>query len=274
MVKILITGNGFVSKNLQKNLIDHEIFVYDKKNNIEEINSFSPNIIFHTAAELCDSNKMFDSNVKLTYDLLECIKTINFKSFIYIGSSSEYGKMDRPINEKDVINPRTIYEGTKGCGTLLCQSYARTYNKPIIIVRPFSLYGRFDVERKIIPTLYRCFTTEEKLKLVEDSVHDWLHIDDFIQGLLFLVFSKLNTDTDIVNFGTGIQTSNLEIFNIFKKIFKKSIAYEKVLGIRSYDSNTNWVCDTSYATFKYGFKCQYSLEKGLKQYINERLSSS
>ena len=271
MSKILITGDGFVSKNLRLSF-SSDCFIFKRNNKISEIRDFQPDIIFHTAADLTNQDAMFDSNVKLTYDLLECLKTMSFKKFIYIGSSSEYGFVDKPIREIDRINPRTLYEATKGCGSLLCQSYAQMYGLPIVIVRPFSLYGINDAERKIIPVIYKSFTENYPLKLVEDSVHDWLYINDFIRGLLTVAFSDDCIIGDIINFGTGVQSSNLDILKLFEKIFKKSISYEKINKIRSYDNNISWICDTTYAANQYGFKYKYSLEEGLFDYVRLRSS--
>ena len=270
--KILITGNGFVSKHLQKHLSNNNLFIFNRNSTIKEVKDFSPDIIFHTAADLTDERKMFDSNIRLTYDLLECTKGIDYESFIYIGSSSEYGEVSGCIKETDRINPRTMYEGTKGCGSLLCQSYARTYKKPIVIARPFSLYGDMDVERKLIPIILKSFKEGIPLKLVEDSVHDWLYINDFIRGLLTVAFSDDCIIGDIINFGTGVQSSNLDILKLFEKIFKKSISYEKINKIRSYDNNISWICDTTYAANQYGFKYKYSLEEGLFDYVRLRSS--
>ena len=263
--KILITGNGFVSKHLQKHLSNNNLFIFNRNSTIKEVKDFSPDIIFHTAADLTDERKMFDSNIRLTYDLLECTKGIDYESFIYIGSSSEYGEVSGCIKETDRINPRTMYEGTKGCGSLLCQSYARTYKKPIVIARPFSLYGDMDVERKLIPIILKSFKEGIPLKLVEDSVHDWIYIDDFIRGLFILAFSGFDISGDIVNFGTGVQTTNLGVLNTFEKIFNKTISYERIGSIRSYDSDKSWVCDTTYSNKKYNFRCNYSLEEGLRK---------
>jgi nucleoside-diphosphate-sugar epimerase len=267
MAKILITGRGFVSQNLQRKLYGHEIFVYTREDSPADILDFQPQIIFHTAADLYDIERMFDSNVKLTYDLLEITKDLNYQSFVYIGSSSEYGRVDGPMNETMPISPRTMYEATKGCGSLLCQAYAKIYNKPIIIARPFSLYGRYDVERKLIPTLYRCFSQNTKARLVEESVHDWIYIDDFIRGIIAIAFAPKGAD--IVNFGSGVQTTNLQVVRILEKIFGKSLEYEAIAGIREFDTTISWVCDTSYAKEKYGFECRYSLERGLSRYVDE-----
>ena len=99
--------------------------------------------IIHCGAEIYDDNLMFESNVVLTYKILELVKNLsNVENFVYIGSSSEYGRKLKPMKEDDVLEPDTMYEGTKACGSLLTRVYGKTYNMMTSIVRPFSLYGK------------------------------------------------------------------------------------------------------------------------------------
>ena len=88
---------------------------YDRdKDLLTELNSCSPSVIVHCGAELHDESKMFDSNVMMTWKILEYCKDHGTR-LIYIGSSSEYGKTDELMRENSRINPSSIYAATKGC---------------------------------------------------------------------------------------------------------------------------------------------------------------
>ena len=100
----------------------------------------------------------------------------------------------------------------------------------------------------------------------EDAGCDFIYIDDIIDGLIILAFSEPEKIIgDIVNLGTGVQTSNLEVYKNFEKIFNKKLAYQKTDSLRNFDSNS-WVCNPQYAKDKYGFECKYNLEMGLLKY--------
>lgn len=240
MKKYLITGStGFVGKNLIEKL-HGDIYLYTRGEEVEHVfKVFKPEYIFHLAGEIYDNDKMFDSNVVLTHKLLECSREIDYRAFVYIGSSSEYGRKDHPISEKDHLDPTSIYESTKGAASLLCLGYARTYSKPIMVARPFSLYGKYESEKRFIPTVIRTAKRSGKLALAP-GVHDYLHIDDFIDGLLHLV--DIPIPGRIVNFGTGIQTSNKEVVRVVEKIMGKKIGYFEIPKMHDYDSDC-WVCD-------------------------------
>lgn len=274
-MKYLITGGtGFIGKSLIKRLDGNEILTIGREwetdfNLPNKIKIFNPEYIIHCAAEIKNSSKTFTSNVLMTHWLLENTKLLDYKSFITLGSSSEYGYTQKPMSENDLLKPRTMYEATKGASSLLCQGFAREYNKPIAVVRPFSVYGVYEPDARLIPTLFRNFKNNIPSK-ISLGVHDFIYIDDFIDGILTVLYSEKEVMLgDIVHFGSGIQYSNLEVFNIIKDIFKSNLDYEKIDNIFNKYDMLNWVADITYAKSKYKFNPKYTLETGLKE-IYER----
>jgi len=269
-MKYLITGyTGFIGKSLLERLTGEEILLIGRnwQTDLElpsKIKIFSPDYIIHCAAEIKDSSKTFESNVLMTHWLLNITKDVNYKAFISLGSSSEYGNTPHPMSERELLKPRTMYEATKGASTLICQGFAKEYNKPIAVVRPFSVYGIHEPKNRLIPTLFKNFKTNIKSK-ISLGVHDFIHIDDFIDGLLSVLYSEKELiQGDVVHFGSGIQYSNLEVFNIIKKIFNSNLEYEKIDNIFNKYDTLNWVADITYAKSKYKFDPKYNLETGLK----------
>jgi nucleoside-diphosphate-sugar epimerase len=271
-MKILLTGaTGFIGQHLSyalKNTYSSsEIFKFGRNHNQQDIIQFQPNVIFHLAAEIKDQEKMFTSNVILTYDLLEASRHLKeLKAFINVGSSSEYGRKTYPISETDFLNPTTIYEGTKGAVTLLCQSYARTYSLPIVTARPFTIYGPHEPSTKLIPTIYHKMMNNDPIELSK-GMHDLVYISDFITGLIILSQQpREKICGDIVNFGSGQQISNQEIVHIFEHLLRKKAKIIPVNKIRSYDSDF-WECNIRYAKEKYSWAAITGPTRGIKQYI-------
>ena len=274
-MRYLITGyTGFIGKSLIERLGENEILTVGREWETDftlpdKIKSFNPDYIIHCAAEIKNSSKTFSSNVLMTHWLLENISTLDYKSFIALGSSSEYGYTQNPITESELLKPRTMYEATKGASTLLCQGFAREYNKPIAVIRPFSVYGVNEPDNRLIPTLFRNFKNNIPSK-ISLGVHDFIHIDDFIDGILSVLYSEKEIMLgDIVHFGSGVQHSNLEVFNIIKNIFKSNLEYKKIDNIFNKYDTLNWVADITYAKSRYKFNPKYTLETGLKE-IYER----
>ena len=275
-MKYIITGyTGFIGKSLLERLTNQETLLIGRNWQTDpelhnKIQIFNPDYIIHCAAEIKDSSKTFESNILMTNWLLNVTQNIDYKAFISLGSSSEYGNTSYPISEKELLKPRTMYEATKGASTLLCQGFAREYNKPIAVVRPFSVYGAYEPDNRLIPTLFRNFknNTISKISL---GVHDFIHIDDFIDGIFSVLYSEKEIILgDIVHFGSGVQYSNVEVFNIIKSIFKSNLNFEKIDNIFNKYDTLNWVADITYAKSKYKFNPKYNLVTGLTQIYERR----
>lgn len=270
MANIIITGaTGFLGKSLLEKLAKYNnIWCIDRGHKIikEEIEKFNPDYIYHFAAEIYNDSKMIESNILLTYNLLEATKNTQFSAFINVGSSSEYGLKRKPMQESDILVPRTMYEATKASATLLCQAYANIYNKPIVTVRPFSVYGLYEKEHRFIPTLFRNFIEKTSIS-ISPGVHDFIYIDDFIDAILLISKSDPSLmKGDIINIGYGKQWTNKQVYEIMKNIFQHDIDVNFIEGkLRTFDTTESWIADISKLKNTYKYFPKYDLEAGLTE---------
>lgn len=274
-MNIVVTGgSGFLGKNLldRLNKESFNIFYVDKKTSITAISLFNPNFIFHFAGEIYDPIEMFNSNVALTYNLLECARdSKDFKGMISLGSSSEYGTKKAAMAESDPLRPNNFYGGTKAAATMISMGFAKQYGLPISTVYPFSIYGYHDHGYKFVPAVYQYMVRDEIIGVCE-GYHDWVFCEDFID-LIMNIFSKTLEGKvvpgDIINGGTGIETSNIDVIKTYEKILNKEAKIREVPKMRSFDSE-NWVCNPDYAKEFYGWEAKTNLEEGLRKYIDWR----
>jgi len=269
-MRTLVTGTtGYIGSNLFEAIKGWKVPFF-RKDNLLDFESFAPEVIYHCAAEIYKEEEMFDSNIVLTHNLLQFAERVDAKAFIYVGSSSEYGRKAHPISEQDRLEPITIYEATKGCGSLL----ALSSKVPVIVARPFSVFGKNEPLRRFIPLIYRAYK-EKKILRVGPGVHDFIYIDDFVRGLTICADALLSgkTQKDIVNFGTGIQYSNIQVVRTFEEVVGERLNVEIVFDKRSYDSDC-WVCNPCHAREQYGFRTTTDLRKGLELYIKYREEAS
>jgi nucleoside-diphosphate-sugar epimerase len=102
-----------------------------------------------------------------------------------------------------------------------------------------------------------------------DGYHDFIYIDDFIRGIDMLINAETKHG-DIVNFGSGVQYSNLEVLQLWEKITGRQapVTYENKMN-KEFESNV-WICDTNYASTAYGFTVEHSLEEGIQKLIKTK----
>ena len=275
-MKIFISGtNGFLGRSLKEYYEpNNEIIEYVRGADIfMMLEASQPDFIIHCAGEIYNPDHMFSTNVVMVESILEWVKRHPTTKMIHVGSSSEYGALDRPSKETDRINPLNVYESTKGAGTLLCQGYARHYKLNICVARIYSGYGAYEKERRLFPTLYRAFFKNEPMKLF-DGVHDFIYIDDFVRGIDMLVKNGF-IQGDIINFGSGVQYRNITVLRIWEVHTGMTAPVEYLGGQMAHAQRDAmfWQCDTSYAEKQYGFKTEFDLESGIKEFIrikNER----
>ena len=270
-MKIFITGStGFIGLNLVEYYTSrgHEVYAFRRDEALRDcLVQFKPDIIINSAAEIYDADLMFSPNIVFVQIILEYVRSCtHWCRFVQIGSSSEYGPTDHATAEDTLLKPVDFYQATKGAATLLCQGWARFLNLPVWIVRPYSVYGPGERPHRLFPRLYRAFNYAESMTLYQ-GYHDFIYINDFVRGIDSVLQKWDLPPGDIVNFGSGHQTSNFDLLDLWIKITGKADApVAKVAEMRKAFENTVWVCDTT-KTKQLGFNCEYNLEIGIRDFL-------
>ena len=131
------------------------------------------------------------------------------------------------------------------------------------MIRPFTIYGPHEKPSKFLQILFRKKSQGDKTLSLSDGVHDYVYIDDFINALLSIV--SINTNLfDIINIGSGIQTTNKDVVKIFERVTNHVFTDITPLDKKVYDSDM-WVCDTTKLQSYY--KVNISLEEGIRKMI-------
>jgi len=276
-MKELITGanRGFIGSKLAEQLEHqgHEVrrFTIEDWAHLKDVlSTFNPQRIFHLAAygnhfNQADIGEMIQANIMKTFSLLEATNQMEYEAFILFGSSSEYGRKSSPMKEEDVLEPETFYAATKCAATLLARVWAKQFNKPIVVIRPFSIFGEGEATHRFIPTVIRSCLIGEPMSLDPEASHDWLYVSDLIRGVLMVAQKAKQLKGEVINFGSGKQTTNEQIVRIIEKVCGKKANVVEKKRLRPYDT-TSWVADISKAK-SLGWEPEISLEEGIKRTV-------
>jgi nucleoside-diphosphate-sugar epimerase len=78
---------------------------------------------------------------------------------------------------------------------------------------------------------------------------------------------------DIINFGSGTQTTNLEVLQAWQRVTGRTDAPVDYRGGQMQHAQRDaafWCCDTTYALKQYGFQVRYNLEQGIREFIRSK----
>jgi len=249
---------------------------YINLTNTEDVNKFilnlKPQIILHFAAYGAYQSKQqdvkltIDTNLLGTVNLVNALSKIKFDCLIYTGSSSEYGIKNRPMKESDILNPVNLYGITKAAATMYCQYMSKKLDLPIVIMRPFAVYGYFEDKDRLIPTVIKACLTNTELNLSTSySVRDFIFIEDIIDAYLKAINSIQKIQGEIFNLGTGEQTEIAQIVNFVKQFAHSLIEphYGKVMPAQI--EPKTWIADILKAKKLLNWQPKYDLGVGLRK---------
>ena len=265
-------------KNVIKKINLHKADLLDKEILQKIINKVNPSIIIHLATYSQYRNQqavlpMIDTNIKATLNLLNSTRNLNYDVFINTGSSSEYGMKDKPMKESDLLEPISFYASTKASATLLCQVFAKEYNKPIVTLRPFSVFGPLEEDERFIPTIIRSVIKNKPIKITSGKQRrDFIYIDDVVDIYIKTISNSKKLSGHILNMGTGIEYSNDEVVQMLFEITGKKVKVEKGAFPKRLWDTSHWVADISKTNKLLNWKPKFSLEDGLKKTYEWSLS--
>lgn len=290
--RILITGiTGFVGSHLAQKLIGKGAHVFGISKNVNSKNILKANITnysaldtfikdakieicFHLAsASLVEEGQLhprqtFKVNTEGTLNILESARNNKLEKVIIASTSHVYGDNKLPYLEKYSSKPSRPYETSKACADLIAQSYAESFNLPVLIPRFVNIYGPGDLNfQRLIPkTIKSVLEGFSPQMWGGKAIRDYLFIDDAIEAYLLLVkvnINKVGTNR-IFNFGSGNMISVEELIKKIIQISGKSSKIKKIGDERIGEIKSQYV-SWEKASSLLGWKPKISLEDGLRK---------
>lgn len=223
--KIMVTGSdGFIGSHLTEELVKSgykvKAFVYYNSFNnwgwldtlpreiMDHVEIFQGDIrdpygvkeamkgcdaVFHLAALIAipfsyhSPDTYVDTNIKGTLNILQAARDLGIERVLVTSTSEVYGTAQYvPIDEKHPYQGQSPYSATKIGADRLAESFYRSFDLPVTIVRPFNTYGPRQSARAVIPTIItQLLAGKEEIKLGSlTPTRDFNFVKDTANGFI------------------------------------------------------------------------------------------
>jgi NAD dependent epimerase/dehydratase len=308
--RVLVTGaDGFIGSHLTEALIEKgcsvKAFVFYNSFNswgwldsverkkLENIDVFSgdirdPNgvreamkevdVVFHLAALIGipfsyhSPDSYVDTNIKGTLNILQAARDFNLERVLITSTSEVYGTAKYvPIDESHPFQGQSPYSASKIGADRLAESFYRSFDIPLSIVRPFNTYGPRQSARAVIPTIItQLLAGEENIKLGSlKPTRDFNYVKDTINGFIAIAESDKTVGEEI-NIATETEISiGLLAEELVKQINPAVKILEDDIRLRPEKSEVNRLLGAnSKITALTNWSPVYTLKKGLSETID------
>lgn len=309
MKKVLVTGaDGFIGSHLTESLLekgyDVKAFVYYNsfnnwgwldtlpKEKLDQIEIFAGDIrdpngvreamkgvdeVFHLAALIAipfsyhSPDSYVDTNIKGTLNVLQAARELDTNRILITSTSEVYGTAQYvPIDEKHPFQGQSPYSATKIGADRLAESFYRSFNLPVSIVRPFNTFGPRQSARAVIPTIIsQLLAGKDKIELgALTPTRDFNYVKDTAAGFIAIAESD-KTIGEEINIATQREIS---IGDLAKEIIAQINPNAQIVcdekRLRPEKSEVNRLLgDNTKIRALTDWKQQYTFEEGIAETI-------
>ena len=230
-------------------------------------------IVYHLAALIAipfsyhSPDSYVDTNIKGTLNVLNAARQVGTRHLLVTSTSEVYGTAQYvPIDEKHPFQGQSPYSATKIGADRLAESFWRSFELPVTIVRPFNTYGPRQSARAVIPTIITQLLagkTEIKLGSLTPT-RDFNYVKDTAAGFMALGDCEAAIGQE-VNIATGEEHSIGDLANeLIRQINPEAKIVCDEQRLRPENSEVNRLLgDASKMRALTGWKPAYTFEQGL-----------
>jgi dTDP-glucose 4,6-dehydratase len=148
--------------------------------------------------------EVVESNIIGTLNVLLAARDLGVERLVHTSSSEVYGSALRvPIDEEHPLQGQSPYSASKIGADKLAESFYRSYNLPVVTLRPFNTFGPRQSARAVIPTMISQALSGDTIRLGNlDTRRDFTYVSDTVAGFLKIAETP-GVEGETINLGTG-----------------------------------------------------------------------
>lgn len=243
------------------------------------LGEYEVDTVIHLAAQtivgIANRNPVstFESNIRGTWLLLEaCRRSPLVKQIVVASSDKAYGEHEElPYSEDAPLQGRHPYDVSKSCADLICQSYARSFDLPVVVTRCGNFYGGGDLNfNRIVPGTIRSVLRGERPVIRSDGtyIRDYFYVEDGSAAYLHLarcLAEQPELRGEAFNFSTEIQITALEL--VRRIIWLMESDLEPIILNQARNEIKHQYLSATKARRMLGWTPRFTLDEGLQRTI-------
>jgi dTDP-glucose 4,6-dehydratase len=179
--------------------------------------------IFHLGALIAipysyvHPREVIETNVMGTLNVLMAAREYHVRRVVHTSTSEVYGTAQYvPIDEKHPLQGQSPYSASKIGADKIAESFYRSFEVPVVILRPFNTYGPRQSARAVIPTIITQALIKDTVQLGSlTPSRDFTYISDTVAGFLQAAIADMVVGQEI-NLGVN---ATITIGELAHKIF-------------------------------------------------------
>jgi dTDP-glucose 4,6-dehydratase len=215
--------------------------------------------------------EVIETNVMGTLNILTATRDSGVRRVIHTSTSEVYGTARyTPIDEEHPLQGQSPYSASKIGADKIAESFYRSFEVPVVTLRPFNTYGPRQSARAVIPTIITQALTRDEIRLGSLAPsRDFTFVKDTVNGFMCVAEAEdvLGEEINLGNDNT-IRIGDL-VEKIFRIMGKSPRVVEDAQRIRPDKSEVMklWASNQK-ARERIGWEPRVSLDEGLSLTIN------
>ncbi len=164
------------------------------------------------------------TNILGTEVLLEECRAANVERFVMVSTDEVYGSLgaEGMFVETTPLAPNSPYAASKAAADLLCRSFFKTFNFPVLTTRCSNNYGPYQFPEKLIPLMIANALEDKPLPVYGDgsNVRDWLYVEDHCLAIDLVM--RRGRPGGIYNIGGCNEMKNIDLVEMLVDRLGKS----------------------------------------------------
>lgn len=233
--------------------------------------------VFHLAALIAipfsyhSPDTYVDTNVKGTLHVLQAARELDLSRVLITSTSEVYGTAQYvPIDEKHPYQGQSPYSATKIGADRLAESFYRSFELPVTIVRPFNTYGPRQSARAVIPTIItQLLSGKQEIRLgALTPTRDFNYVKDTANGFL-KIYESDRTVGEEINIATQREISIGDLAEeLIRQIDPSAVIVCDEQRLRPQKSEVNRLLGSNEKIRRLtDWKPEYTFEQGLAETI-------